>query len=367
MRYCQILHVLFLLFCIHSAYSQNQDTIVSLDTIKSRNQLLAYPIIFYLPETNWGFGAAGFYSFRFKGESTKSNPSQIQFSVNYTLNRQINLSFPFELYADEDHWKIKGELGYYRYQYYFFGIGNETKKNDKETFRADYPRVRLDVLRKWNKMFLGLRFRFDQFDIIDIKKGGLLENTLLQKPKGGRLSGLGLVAQIDTRDFIYNPTKGLYIDSELFVNDSWTASDYNYVRLSIDAAKYIRLANAHTLAFHMHSANVTGNPLFYDLPFFGSPKLVRGYIDRRFIDKNILVLQTEYRYPVYKRFQGVAFFGMGNVASTFSGLVKTTFKSSFGLGIRFTLNKTDRVRLRVDYGRTLHEGGSFYVTINDAF
>ncbi|MBK9733724.1 MAG: BamA/TamA family outer membrane protein [Saprospiraceae bacterium] len=367
MRYFQILHVLFLFICNNSAYCQNQDTIVSIDTLKPRNQLLAYPIIFYLPETNWGFGAAGFYSFRFKGESTKSNPSQIQFSVNYTLNKQIILSFPFELYTDNNHWKFKGELGYYRYQYYFFGIGNETKKVNRESFQANYPRLRLDVLRKWNNMFFGLRYRFDQFDIAKIKEAGLLEKILLNKPKGGTLSGLGLVIQLDTRDFIYNPTKGHYIDSELFVNDSWTASDYNYLRLSIDAAKYVRLANEHTLAFHMYSANITGNPLFYDLPFFGSPKLVRGYIDRRFIDKNILVLQTEYRYPIYKRFQGVAFFASGNVASTFSHLIKTGFKSSFGLGFRFTLNKTDRVRLRVDYGRTLHEGGSFYVTINDAF
>lgn len=35
------------------------------DTIK-RNQLLAYPIVFFLPETKWGFGAAGLYNFRFK-------------------------------------------------------------------------------------------------------------------------------------------------------------------------------------------------------------------------------------------------------------------------------------------------------------
>ena len=54
---------------------------VKADTIKTRNSILVYPLVFYLPETRFGGGMAAIYTFRFKGESPKTNPSQIRFNV----------------------------------------------------------------------------------------------------------------------------------------------------------------------------------------------------------------------------------------------------------------------------------------------
>ncbi|MGB4959065.1 MAG: BamA/TamA family outer membrane protein [Saprospiraceae bacterium] len=332
---------------------------------KNKSQFLAYPVAFYLPETRWGFGVAGFYNFRFSGEPPTSNPSQIQFTASYTQNKQVLLALPFELYRFENRLKLKGEFGYFRYVYNFYGVGNDSKTEDRETYSADFPRIRLDALRRFDKLFLGFRFRFDHMKFSNL--GPILTNDNITGKNGGTISGLGTIAQWDTRDFIYNPTKGFFLETEVFVNDHWTGSDFNYVRLTVDLAYYQKLAEKHTLAMHLNTSTVNGNPIFYDLPYFGSPKLMRGYLDRRFMDKNILVLQSEYRFPIYKSLDGVSFLSTGDVGGTYASLFSGDFKFTFGGGLRFTLNKKDRVRLRLDYGRTISEGGAFYITINDAF
>lgn len=337
------------------------------DTTKIKSQFLAYPIAFYLPETRWGFGAAGFYNFRFKNEKPTSNPSQVQFTFSLTQNRQVIMTIPFELYKSNNLWKFKGEISYYRYVYNFYGIGMSSKFDDKEPFRANYPRFRIDILRRYNRVFAGLRFRFDNMQIEDKKVNGLFEKGDYTGEDGGIISGVGLVGQLDTRDYIFNPTKGVFMEAEIFANSKFTQSNFTYQRFSLDFAKYVGIKEDHTLAFHINTAMILGDPIFYDLLYFGSPKLMRGFQDRRFKDKNILVLQGEYRFPIYKWVQGVSFLSGGTVADSYSEIFKNDYKVSLGAGLRIVLNKKDRVRLRLDYGRTINEGGAIYITINDAF
>jgi outer membrane protein assembly factor BamA len=343
---------------------QKKENII-IDSTSLKNQVIAYPVIFYLPETRWGFGAAGLYNFRFRNESSTSNPSQIQFVTSFTQNKQVILTFPFELYFKENLWKLKGEVSYYRYLYKFYGVGIDSKFDDKEFFFAQYPRIRTDFLRRLKSVFAGLRIRFDQLNIT--KKDSLLSNGNYNGIEGGTISGLGFVAQWDKRDFIYNPTKGFYLETEAFFSGGFIGSDFTYQRYTIDFAKYTRLFENHTLATQIHGASLQGNPIFYELLYFGSPRLMRGYQDRRFIDKNLLCLQTEYRFPLYKRLQGVAFVSSGTVSSKFKELFENEYKWSYGGGLRFILNKKDRIRLRLDYGITTNEGSAFYITVNDAF
>lgn len=358
--------ICFLFICWQiDGYSIKLNNVVETDTTKIKNQLIAYPVVFYLPETRWGFGGAGLYNFRFKGESSTSNPSQVQFVLSFTQNKQVIVTFPFELYLQENLWKLKGELSYYRYLYKFYGVGLSSKVEDKEFFFANYPRFRADILRRFDKVFAGVRFRFDQMSITE--KDSLLQSGNYIGNNGGTISGIGIVAQWDTRDYIYNPTKGHYMETEIFINGNIVGSDFNYQRYSLDFAKYFSLGTNHTLATQLTTATIQGDPIFYDLLFFGSPKLMRGYQDRRFIDKNMLVLQTEYRFPIYKRLQGVTFVSSGSVSDQYLDLFSNPYKWSYGAGLRFVLNKKDRIRLRLDYGLTTNEGGAFYITVNEAF
>ena len=121
-----LIYILLIFLLPKEAMCSQLDKYSNSDTTKIKNQFLAYPVVFYLPETRWGFGAAGLYNFRFRSESAESNPSQIQLIASYTQNKQLIFVMPFELYRKYNTWKIKGELTYFRYQFNAYGIGFDT-------------------------------------------------------------------------------------------------------------------------------------------------------------------------------------------------------------------------------------------------
>lgn len=348
------------------------NTISRSDTTKVKNQLLGYPIAYYLPETGFGGGFAGFYTFRFKGETTKSNPSQILTSLSYTQKNQVLLSAISELYKFENKLKIKAELGYFKYRYNFFGIGPNSLKSNLETYEVAFPRVRLDVLNLIGNTYIGLRYRFDSYGPLSFNPEGRLKDLDIKGKLGGIISGIGLITQHDTRDYIYFPTKGYYIEAEIYTNKSWTGSDFNYTRFGIDAATYFDLKRNRVIALNLITSVVSGNAPFNDLPYFGSPRIMRGTQDRRFIGNSFLTLQSEYRFPIYKIISGVGFCSAGNVSDKYGDLFSKNNETpllhiAFGAGIRILVNKADRIRVRLDYGHNPGEGGAFYITINDAF
>jgi len=74
--------LIFSFLTTNTSYAQTADTVPEADNI-------ILPIIFYLPETSFGFSATGVYTFRFDGETAASRPSQIIYSAVYTLKNQI--------------------------------------------------------------------------------------------------------------------------------------------------------------------------------------------------------------------------------------------------------------------------------------
>jgi len=335
------------------------------DSIQSKNQLISYPIVFFLPETNLGFGGAGVFTFRFRDETPSSNPSQLQFLAAYTLNKQTLLSFPFELYRKNNLWKFKGELSYYNYVYNFYGVGINSRKEDQESFTTRYPRFRLDVQKHIGSSFLGLRYRFDSHNMI--QKGELLSSNSYLGSDGGIYSGLGIIYQWDTRDILYGPSKGAFVQLETFFNSKVFGSNFEYQRYSIDAAKYLTVNSKSVFAFNFVTSTMQGGVPFYDMLFFGRPTQMRGYQDRRFIDRNLLLIQSEYRFIIYKRFQGVGFAASGTVGNQYMDIFSNPYRLTYGFGLRFVANKKDQVKFRLDYGRTINEGGAIYLTTNEAF
>ena len=94
---------------------------------------------------------------------------------------------------------------------------------------------------------------------------------------------------------------------------------------------------------------------------------MRGYYSGRFRDQDMMVLQTEYRLPVKGRF-GLAFFGsFGSVANKLKEYQLSNFKYSYGGGIRFALNKKERLNLRIDYGIGKGKNSGLYFQIGEAF
>ena len=359
---------LILLFLGNLLYAQvasaQQDTI-SAKKVENLN-ITAYPVLFFLPETRWGAGGASVVTFRLPGEGPESRPSSFNGGVAYTQNKQLLFFFPYSLYKNNNDLKVIGEIGYYIYFYNHYGIGNESSKEDQEIYDVNYPRIHTSMLQRFGDFYLGIKTKYDNYNITEIKSDGLLTSNQWASQGGGQLLTYGPLVQYDTKDFQFHPTKGWLAEAGLITSKSGVLSDATFTKLHVDARYYKSIKNEHIIASNIYFGHIWGDVPFSELFYYGSNKRARGFSDRRFKDRSILVMQSEYRFPIWRWLGGVAFGATSAVGQGTSDLFSNRFRWTGGGGLRIILNEEDRVRLRLDYAFS-EEGTNFYLTANNAF
>ena len=363
----RLFSILLSLFFGISSQAQIPDSIPKKPFIK-KSSLVVLPALFYTPETRFGGGSATIFSFRFRNQTEQIRPSQLQLGLAYTQEKQILSYLPFQVYLKKEDWYLNGELGYYRFVYKFFGIGNETKIEDEEIYQAKFPRLRLNALKRISKpIFLGVRYWFDNYEIFEKEEGKLLDISNVTGRNGGIISGLGLVMNYDTRNHIFFPTEGNFSEIVLFRNDKKLGSDFNFTSFYVDVAQYFPLKENQTLAFNGFLHFHFGDPVFQQLPLLGGPEKLRGIFEGRYRDKRLWVFQTEYRRSIWKFVGGTIFAGMGSVAPDFESLFSSKIHSTFGMGLRLRLSKKDKINMRIDFGWDEHLDFYPYVLVAEAF
>lgn len=329
-------------------------------------KLAAFPVVFYTPETAFGFGGVAIGTFWLKDERRETRPSSAQVGISYTTKNQFLLYAPFEFYRDDEKWRLLGELGFYKYFYNFYGVGINTRKEDEEAYETTFPRARISIFREiFDNFSVGLGYELDIFTDLKIKEGGILEASDVTGKKDGTVSNIGFRAIYDTRDHLFFPTKGFFIQGSYLTSSKILGSSFNYSKFELDNRFYQKLGKKQVLATNLFLANSSKNTPFYDLNYLGSRR-TRGFENRRFQDNAELSLAMEYRFPIAGRFGGVAFGSTGTVAPDLGKAFSSAYKNSGGVGLRYIINKRDGVRIRIDYGIS-GEGSNFYFTIKEAF
>lgn len=94
----------------------------------------------------------------------------------------------------------------------------------------------------------------------------------------------------------------------------------------------------------------------------------RGYIQGRFRGKDMLYLESEYRFNLTKNglWGGVVF---GNVEHFSSDISRqfNQFIPGYGVGLRLKLNKHSGANLCVDYGFGKNGSQGFFVNLGEVF
>lgn len=351
---------LFILI-LYQGYCQQQDSIVV-----KQFHLSGFPVVYYSPETKLAYGVLGIIAFR-NLQYRQKYPSQVQLGAAYTTNKQLLLYMPFRVYACKDHLAFYGELGYYKYSYYFYGIGNNQAPDYKELYKVNYPRVRLNLLTGiHSKLYIGLRYWYENYSIVEKEAGKQLATDLtITGSSGGVTSGVGPVINIDTRDNLFSPSHGWFLDAGFQFYSKSTGSTFHYNRFSFDLSKYYAVGKKSVIAANLFTDVVEGNAPFNQLALLGGNKKMRGYYEGRYRDKDLVELGLEYRFPVYRRFGAVVFYNAGAVDNTINHIVEHVVES-YGLGLRYLLNKKDKINLRFDAAYGYNSSG-YYFTIGEAF
>ena len=126
------------------------------------------------------------------------------------------------------------------------------------------------------------------------------------------------------------------------------------------------LKNKWIWASQLNWSYASENTPFFDLPYISSPKQARGFNDRRYINHQLLSLQTELRFDIYKRLKGVGFITANSLPDDLSQVFSNDILVSYGIGLRFVLDPLRRTRFRLDVASD-SENINFYFTVNEAF
>ncbi|MCI5059182.1 MAG: BamA/TamA family outer membrane protein, partial [Flavobacteriales bacterium] len=253
------------------------------------------------------------------------------------------------------------------YNFNYYGIGTNAVEQNEEVFGIEFPRVRLTALRQvYPNLYLGPRFWYDNIDITEVEDQGLLDLGNVPGRSGGHISGVGLTAIWDSRDIIFFPSNGIFAEFTLLPHNSATGSDFNFLRMEMNAAHYQTVFKKHVLASNLILSKSNGTVPFTQMGLLGGTKRMRGFYEGRFRDRNMWVGQLEYRIPLKWRF-GVNFFGaVGDVSPNLDSFQIKNTKAAYGLGLRYMFDLEKKLNIRLDMGFT-EEGSNFYVTFGEAF
>ena len=351
--------VLPVLFCCCAADLQGQDT--SRTTLST---IYPLPIIFYTPETGIAGGAAALYLSR---DSKASRASTIMGDVIYTQKKQIMIELSGDLYFRGAAYRLLTNVKFQKYPNKFFGMGSSTPESNEENYTSQ--KFFFDAVLYKNvssHVNAGPALRAEYVSMKETDPSGLLAPGTIPGSNGGTLAGLGFVANWDSRDNTIAARSGSLYQITTFVYRSAFGSDYSYTDVQMDTRDFFEVLPGQVLAVQAAAEFIDGTPPFHRMATFGGQNLVRGYFEGRYRDKNGIVVQAEYRLPVWRRFGMVGFAGAAQVADKIGHLGLKRFWFAGGIGLRFAWNPDERVNLRLDYGVGKNSNG-IYITVTEAF
>jgi outer membrane protein assembly factor BamA len=317
--------------------------------------LIVIPVGAYSPETGV-IGGAGFFRFDNPSLDKPDQPADSYTALlMYTQKKQAVSSFSADKYLDSGRYRLNPELILSLYPDKFYGIGPDTPGTFEEYTSRDVT-LKSGFLFKLNDGFyLGPYYHFSRIELEDLQTGGALESGTIPGSKGFTASGLGMQIIRDRRDNQLVPERGTYLELRPVIFNAAFGSSDNFALMTEDFRIYFPVSEGQVIAFQQFLALSDGSVPFQFLPQLGGGNKLRGMYEGRYRDQNSLFFQGEYRFPIYQRFRGVVFVGMGQVAESPGDFGWDKFKTAAGCGIRYTLAQAQKLNLRLDFGYSQDE------------
>ena len=308
------------------------------------------PIISYSTETSWVFGLAKFNAFALNKKDTISQASSVSEVVGFSFNGQMYLDVNAIFRWNEN--KDIGELtfGLEKFPRQFWGVGNEIDPDSSALVTKSF----LDISPTYKKMvlpnfYIGLSYNY--YNVFDITYtiDSIHHAEAYRGHDGGLNSGFGTVLAYDTRDNIYNATKGMFIqfDSEFY--SKAFGSKFIFNRYEFDIRKYHPVGKS-TFAYQLFTESNFGDVPVYSKAMMGGSYRMRGYYEGQYRDNVIIDAQFEIRRHLFWLLGATAFISIGQVAPSYADFNKDNFRMTAGGGLRLMVDKVHKTNLRFDMG-----------------
>lgn len=330
-----------------------------------------------------GFGALIGSEFAFYTDSNKNeNISSILTSINYTQYEQTIFPIESSIWTKNNKYNFQTDWRYLNYPSLTYGLGGNTSLNNG--YYVDYYSIRLHqaLFRSIAKnTYVGIGYDFDHFWNIQEQNlagndssSGKTDYDQYGFSKTATASGISIGFQYDSRRNSINPDNGSYLNFSFRPRFKFLGSNSDWQSLLIEFRHYEKFPRSSNNVFALWSYNwltLSGNPPYLLLPSTGWDaywNTGRGYTQGRFRGKNMVYLESEYRFAITPDglIGGVVFGNMESISE------KTTNKfeyiaPGYGVGLRIKLNKFSKTNFCVDYGWGKSGNKGFALNIGEVF
>jgi len=170
------------------------------------------------------------------------------------------------------------------------------------------------------------------------------------------ISQLGVVLELDKRDNVFTPDKGIKLHFDATRSDDAIGSDYDFWRLNYYNYIYQPVFNQTFLGIRVDVKQAFGDIPFYALPFIE----MRGIPIARYQGNANLLSELEVRQDIKRRWSLVGFGGTGKAFDYWDQFEDANWIFSYGGGIRYLLARKFKLRMGIDIA---HGAGawSYYI------
>jgi hypothetical protein len=208
---------------------------------------------------------------------------------------------------------------------------------------AIFQELKVRVAR--SNLFLGGRFVF--MDTTTRFSAGLASPDAPAPEFASRESGLGAVAEFDSRDSTFTPSRGVQVKAAATFYGPYLGGDHDYQRYSGDGRFYWDAASRLVLASRLLVQSAAGDAPFYARPFVD----LRGIPTMRYQGETAVTLDTEIRWGLTKRWWLVAFAGAGWTDAGSAKALADSSVHSGGFGGRYLVARALGLQAGLDVAK----------------
>jgi hypothetical protein len=336
----------------------------------------AVPSLGYTLSTGFVVDLTGNVAF-YTGAGHKENLSNIQTDLAYDTKAQRLFYNRAEIWFPDNQYRFVSDIRWAKFPTETYGLGTQTTAATTNEIAFNYVRVYNTLYKTlFTDFYAGAGYDLDYHYSITAAGNKDKSESDFEKygqPASSTSSGFNLDLLFDNRRNSINPLGGEYANVVYRQNLTFLGSSTNWQSVLIDMRKYFRpsaRSNNVLAIWAMGWFSSAGTP-YLDLPQTAGDMYTnsgRGYAEGRFRGRDMLYLETEYRFGISKNgLFGAVVFANGQ---SFTDYPSNTFKGiapGTGAGIRVKINKHSDTNVCVDYG--VGTGGShgFFVNLGEVF
>ncbi|WP_018339249.1 MULTISPECIES: BamA/TamA family outer membrane protein [Butyricimonas] len=313
-------------------------------------------------DTKLGLGLVASGLFRIDRNDKSISPSNISIYGDITTTGFYLLGIRGNVIFPQDRFRLNANMYFFSFPSEFWGIGYEAGHSDNSTeYKRLEQQVKFEFLwRLAPNLYVGPNLMFRNVVAKDFDDISYLNGA----PKNVTTFGPGIIISYDSRDFIPNPARGIFVQLEQQFFPGFLGNDQDFKRTSFDFRYYRKAWKGAIVASQLQGIFNYGDTPWSMVALMGGSYSMRGYYEGRYRDNDLVQAQVELRQKIYNRHGITLWGGAGNVFPDMDGFKWDQTLPTYGIGYRWEFK--NRINVRLDYG--IGKGvKAFYFNINEAF